>query len=105
MVHANWPWYPPIVDTPSLAAPGEPHIWRATVIARYDFESGRIGESCEVIAQTAFDAWRKAEPRLGVAREHIALEMLGPALITPKAPAAPSPPKRHHKNKKRKASR
>jgi hypothetical protein len=95
------------VDTPSLAAPGEPHIWRATVIALYDFEPGRIGVSCEVIAQTAFDAWRKAEPRLGVAREHIALEMLGPARITQDTTAAAdaSPPQRRSKGKKRKASR
>jgi hypothetical protein len=80
------------------------------VIALYNFEPGRIGTSCEVIAQTAFDAWRKAEPRLGVAREHIALEMLGPARITQStaaaaAAASASPPKRHTKNKKRKVPR
>jgi len=77
------------------------------VIALYNFEPGRIGTSCEVIAQTAFDAWRKAEPRLGVAREHIALEMLGPARITQStaAAASASPPKRHSKSKKRKVPR
>lgn len=49
-------------------------LWKATVIAVYDFEQAKLGDNCTVSAQTAFDAWRKAEPLLGVAREHLALE-------------------------------
>lgn len=62
-----------------------PLLWLATVRALYDFETSELGATCQVIAQTAFEAWRKAEPALGVAKEHIELKIIGPATATAKS--------------------
>lgn len=61
-----------------------PQLWQATVRALYDFETSPIGATCQVVAQTAFEAWRKAEPALGVAKEHIELKVLGAAEVRAK---------------------
>jgi hypothetical protein len=72
-------WMTTLLPSP----PDRPVVWEAEVIGTYHFENAKLGERCRVTAQTAFAALRKAEPLLGVAKEHLKIRMIEDEMTEP----------------------